>query len=211
MCVIFNRQKHLLTRAEIKALHAQMDPHFLFNVLNTIKSLIRTSPDEARKMITKLGKYLRKNMQNVNKDLIPISEELEHVQIYLDFVKVRMGDRLEVVWDIDENYLDYTVPSLTIQPLVENAIIHGFKNINKKGLVEIAITKTEQGLKIKVKDNGVGMDKNLMNENTEEHMGFALSNIQQRLLYHYGEKTGLFYETSKDKGTAVSFIRPIYK
>jgi two-component system sensor histidine kinase LytS len=203
------RQKHLVTRAEIKALQAQMDPHFLFNALNTIKSLIRTSPEEARKMITKLGKYLRKNMQNINKDLITIREELEHVQFYLDFVKVRMGDRLQVEWKIDEKYLDYSLPPLTIQPLVENAIVHGFKNINRKGLLIISIGETDKGLLIKVCDNGAGMERNLVDENKEEHMGFALSNIQERLIYHYGEKVGLSFETQKGKGTTVSFIRPI--
>jgi sensor histidine kinase YesM len=92
---------------------------------------------------------------------------------------------------------------------VENAIVHGFKNINRKGLLMISIGETDKGLLIKVCDNGAGMERNLVDENKEEHMGFALSNIQERLIYHYGEKVGLSFETQKGKGTTVSFIRPI--
>jgi two-component system sensor histidine kinase LytS len=205
------RQAHLVKNAEIKALQAQMNPHFLFNVLNTIKSLIRTSPDEARQMITQLAKYLRKNMQNVNQDLITIKEELDHVEVYLNLVKARMGERLEIVWEIDEEYLDYTIPSLTIQPLVENAIIHGLKNMNSNGLLKIIVIEIDIGIQILVEDNGTGKDTNFASENKEEHMGFALSNIQQRLLYHYGETACISMKTNKEKGTIVSFVRPVNK
>ncbi|MDP4084755.1 MAG: LytS/YhcK type 5TM receptor domain-containing protein [Bacillota bacterium] len=202
------RQAHLVTNAEIKALQAQMDPHFLFNVLNTIKSLIRTSPDESRQMITQLAKYLRKNMQNVNQDLITIKEELDHVQIYLNLVKARIGDRLHVEWKIEDNCLDYTIPSLTIQPLVENAIVHGIRKVSSNGILRIQVMKIKNGVQISVKDNGVGMEKNLVNEGQEEHMGFALSNIQQRLYYHFGEKSNFTIESQTGKGTLVSFVRP---
>lgn len=203
------RQAHLVTNAEIKALQAQMDPHFLFNVLNTIKSLIRTSPDESRKMITQLAKYLRKNMQNVNQDLITIKEELEHVEIYLNLVKARIGERLQVKWELDENCLDYTIPSLTIQPLVENSIIHGIRNMRSNGWVKISVTNMINGVQINVADNGKGMETDFVNEDREEHMGFALTNIQQRLLYHYGEKSNFTIESQIGEGTIVSFVRPV--
>ena len=177
-----------------------MDPHFLFNVLNTIKSLIRTSPDESRKMITQLAKYLRKNMQNVNQDLIAIKEELDHVEIHLNLVKARIGERLQVEWVLDENCLDYTIPSLTIQPLVENAIIHGIRKINSNGLLKISVTKIINGVQISVIDNGIGMETKLVNEDEEEHMGFALTNIQQRL----------FKSLSKCPFHRLSFYIPIY-
>jgi two-component system sensor histidine kinase LytS len=202
------RQAHLVTKAEIKALQAQMDPHFLFNVLNTIKSLIRTSPEESRKMITQLAKYLRKNMQNVNQDLIPIKEELDHVEIYLNLVKARIGDRLQVEWALDENCLDCTIPSLTIQPLVENAIIHGIRKMSSNGFLKICVTKVINGVQISVIDNGNGMETGLINEDKEEHMGFALKNIQQRLLYHFGETTNFSIESHQGVGTTVSFLRP---
>jgi two-component system sensor histidine kinase LytS len=203
------RQAHLVTNAEIKALQAQMDPHFLFNMLNTIKSLIRTSPDKSRQLITQLAKYLRKNMQNVNQDLITIKEELEHVEIYLNLVKARVGERLLVEWDLNKECLDYTIPSLTIQPLVENSIIHGIRFMSSQGLVKIAVIKIHNGIQISVMDNGGGMEANFVNESKEEHLGFALSNIQQRLLYHFGEKANFTIETHKGEGTIVSFIRPI--
>lgn len=203
------RQAHLVTNAEIKALQAQMDPHFLFNVLNTIKSLIRTSPDESRKMITQLAKYLRKNMQNGNQDLIPIKEELEHVEIYLNLVKARMGERLQVGWKLDESCLEYTIPSLTIQPLVENAVVHGIRNMSSNGRITLSVTKALNGIQIEVADNGCGMDPDFVHENMEEHMGFALKNIEQRLLYHFGESSNFMIHSHKGEGTIVSFIRPI--
>jgi two-component system, LytTR family, sensor histidine kinase LytS len=203
------RQAHLVTNAEIKALQAQMNPHFLFNVLNTIKSLIRTAPDEARQMITQLAKFLRKNMQNVNQDLIPIREELDHVEIYLNLVKARMGERLQIDWNVDEACLDYTVPSLTIQPLVENAIVHGLKNTISNGLIQLTVRRIENGVQVMVGDNGAGMEPSFARKNNEEHMGFALSNIQQRLAYHYGEKACFVIETREGKGTIVSFVRPL--
>jgi two-component system sensor histidine kinase LytS len=203
------RQANLVTNAEIKALQAQMDPHFLFNVLNTIKSLIRTSPDESRKMITQLAKYLRKNMQNVNQDLITIKEELDHVEIYLNLVKARMGERLQIEWVLEENCLDCTIPSLTIQPLVENAIIHGIRKMSSNGLLKISVTKIINGVQIRVIDNGIGMETNFVNEDKEEHMGFALANIQQRLFYHFGEKSKFTIESHIGEGTIVSFVRPI--
>jgi two-component system, LytTR family, sensor histidine kinase LytS len=202
------RQSHLVTNAEIKALQAQMDPHFLFNMLNTIKSLIRTSPDKSRQLITQLAKYLRKNMQNVNQDLITIKEELEHVRIYLDLVKARVGDRLRVEWDLDNDHLEYTIPSLTIQPLVENSIIHGIRYMGSEGLLKVSVKKIHDGILISVMDNGGKMETNFVNENKEEHMGFALTNIQHRLLYHFGEKSNFKIESRKGKETIVSFVRP---
>jgi two-component system, LytTR family, sensor histidine kinase LytS len=203
------RQEHLVTNAEIKALQAQMDPHFLFNMLNTIKSLIRTSPDNSRELITQLAKYLRKNMQNVNQDLITIKEELEHVKIYLNLVKARIGDRLHVEWDLDEDCLDYTIPSLTIQPLVENSIIHGIRFMSSEGRVKISVKKKKDGIQISVMDNGSGMEMSVVHEKKEEHMGFALSNINQRLIYHFGEKSNFTIQSRKGEETIVTFIRPI--
>lgn len=203
------RQAHLVTNAEIKALQAQMDPHFLFNVLNTVKSLIRTKPDESRNMITQLAKYLRKNMQNVNQDLITIREELDHVKIYLNLVQTRFGDRLLVEWTLDEACLDYTIPSLTIQPLAENAIVHGLREMSFNCRLKIRVTKINEGVEILVSDNGKGMETDIAGNESDEHMGFALTNIRQRLVYHYGEKSRFTIESHKGKGTAVSFVRPI--
>ncbi|MBI0581059.1 histidine kinase [Neobacillus cucumis] len=203
------RQAHLVTNAEIKALQAQMDPHFLFNVLNTIKSLIRTSPDDSRKLITQLAKYLRKNMQNRNQDLITIKEELAHVEIYLSLVKARFGERFEVEWELDQQDLNYTIPPLTIQPLVENAVIHGISEISGNGLIKISVTKKANGVLIQVIDNGKGMVSQVENGEQEEHLGVALANIQQRLLYHFGENSNFSIESHIGKGTSVSFIRPI--
>ncbi|HJV17527.1 MAG TPA: LytS/YhcK type 5TM receptor domain-containing protein [Bacillales bacterium] len=203
------RHEHLVSNAEIKALQAQMDPHFLFNMLNTIKSLIRTTPETSRQLITQLAKYLRKNMQNVNQDLIKIKEELEHVEIYLNLIKARVGDRLHVAWDLEDDCLDYTIPSLTIQPLVENSIIHGIRYMSSQGLIRISVKKQDSGIQISVMDNGGKMETNFDEENKDEHMGFALTNIRQRLFYHFGEKSQFSIQSRKGEETIVSFIRPI--
>jgi two-component system sensor histidine kinase LytS len=202
------RQAHLVTKAEIKALQAQMDPHFLFNMLNTIKSLIRTSPDESRKLITQLAKYLRKNLQNGNQELITIKEELDHVEIYLSLVKARVGERLQVEWDLDKSCLDYTIPSLTIQPLVENSVIHGIRKMSSDGWIKISVTREINGIRILVVDNGSGMETQMV-DHQEEHIGFALKNIQQRLFYHFGEKSNFTIDSVIGKGTMVSFVRPL--
>jgi two-component system sensor histidine kinase LytS len=147
-------------------------------------------------------------MQNVNQDLITIKEELEHVGIYLNLVKARVGDRLSIEWDLDNDYLDYTIPSLTIQPLVENSIIHGIRYMGSEGLLKISVKKIQNGIQISVKDNGGRMETNFVNKSKDEHMGFALTNIQHRLLYHFGEKSNFTIESRKGEETIVSFVRP---
>jgi two-component system, LytTR family, sensor histidine kinase LytS len=202
------RQEHLIASSEIKALQAQMNPHFLFNVLNTIKSLIRTKPDEARLAITQLAKYLRKNMQNANQDWIRIREELDHVEVYLDLVKTRMGERLSIIWDVDPSCLEYTIPPLTIQPLVENAIVHGLKNTVHNGKLYLSVKEERNGIRITVEDNGVGMERLFEPKDKPQNLGLALNNIQQRLQYYFGKKAEWAIESTPLKGTRVSFVRP---
>ncbi|UOF89078.1 histidine kinase [Fodinisporobacter ferrooxydans] len=202
------RHEHLVASSEIKALQAQMNPHFLFNVLNTIKSLIRTKPDDARLAITQLAKYLRKNMQNANQDFITIREELEHVEVYLDLVKTRMGERLCILWDIDASCLEYTLPPLTIQPLVENAIVHGLKNTVQDGKLNLSVKEERNGIRITVEDNGAGMERSLETKDKPENLGLALNNIQHRLQFYFGKKADWVIESAPSKGTRVSFVRP---
>lgn len=200
------RQDHLVNQAEIKSLQAQMNPHFLFNMLNSIKSLIRSNQEEARRIITQLAKYIRKNMQSAVQEMIPIREELQHIQVYLDLVKVRMGSILSVELDLDETCLDETIPPLTIQPLVENAVNHGFKHSVSDARLQIFVKDHKDKIMICVKDNGEGFKRH--NKTDEQHLGFALHNIQQRLHYYFGERVRFEIESSRDKGTSVSFYRP---
>ncbi|MDP4156363.1 MAG: ATP-binding protein, partial [Bacillota bacterium] len=113
-----------------------------------------------------------------------------------------------VEWVLDENCLDFTIPSLTIQPLVENAVVHGIKELSSDGWIKISVLKITNGVEISILDNGKGMETNIVKEDNQEHMGFALKNIQERLFYHFGDKAQFTIESQIGKGTLVSFIRP---
>lgn len=203
------RQAQLLADAEIRSLQAQMNPHFLFNALNTVKSFIRTRPADARLMIMHLSKFLRKNMNNGNQSTVPIREEIELVTSYLNLIKARQGERLEFEADVDEHALDRHIPPFTIQPLVENAILHGISSMNKTGVVRVSVKEERQDggaakVRVTVEDNGKGLAEGQTGD-SREHAGIALRNIEQRLKYHYGDDRPLSIESSKETGTKISF------
>jgi two-component system, LytTR family, sensor histidine kinase LytS len=202
------RQSQLLADAEIRAFQAQMNPHFLFNVLNTVKSYIRTKPEEARQMVTHLSKFLRKNMGNGNQTMVSIGDEIQLVMAYLNLIKGRLGDQLEFTADIDERLLNHSIPPFTIQPLVENAIVHGLKNINRIGIIQVRIQQEMDGnalhARVTVEDNGTGLKRESL-DSQEDHAGLALNNIEQRLSYHYGKEHPLEIESKQGEGTKISF------
>ncbi|MGF9712509.1 MULTISPECIES: LytS/YhcK type 5TM receptor domain-containing protein [Paenibacillus] len=202
------RQAQLLADAEIRSLQAQMNPHFLFNVLNTVKSFIRTKPEEARQMVMHLSRFLRKNMSNGNQRLVPIRDEIELVMSYLNLIKARLGDQLDFFIDIDEHVLDRQIPPFTIQPLVENAIVHGIANAGRPGVIQVRVKEEQNGeelqTRISVEDDGVGLKAGGL-KRQEEHAGMALRNIEQRLSYHYGNERPLEIDSKPGEGTKISF------
>ncbi|HJV44632.1 MAG TPA: LytS/YhcK type 5TM receptor domain-containing protein [Bacillota bacterium] len=198
------RQAQLLADVEIRALQAQMNPHFLFNVLNTVKSFIRTKPDEARKMITQLAKFLRQGMQVSSSSLISLGQELDYVDAYLNLVQARMGERIIVERRIDQSLVECRVPPLSIQPLVENAIVHGLSKMNGHGLIILNVQKDGDRILISVEDNGQWIEIEHRG-NKQDHMGFALDNLAQRLRFHYGFDHGIHIDTNRNPGTKVSF------
>lgn len=202
------RQSQLLADAEIRSLQAQMNPHFLFNVLNTVKSFIRTKPEEARQMVMHLSKFLRKNMSHGNQRMITIRDEYELVMSYLSLIKSRLGDQLEFYADIDERLLDHQIPPFTIQPLVENAIVHGINNRKGIGVIRLAVKEElndgKLHARITVEDNGVGLETVRLHSHGE-HAGMALRNIEQRLNYHYGREHPLEIESKPGEGTKIRF------
>jgi two-component system sensor histidine kinase LytS len=202
------RQAQLAADAEIRALQAQMSPHFLFNVLNTVKSFIRTKPEEARHLITQLGKFMRHNMRNTNRTMSTIRDELELVTAYLELSKARLGDRLVIVAEIDSDALECPLPPFTIQPLVENAVVHGIKSLDYQGVIRLVVQQErEAGLvKIAVEDNGAGISRNwTAQKDGEEHAGLALANIENRLRYHYGGDKALHIASAPGEGTQITF------
>ena len=180
-------------KSEIKALQRQINPHFLFNALNTITSFIRINPDKARNLIINLSTYMRYNLE-VNDNLIDINKELEQVKAYVEIEKARFGDKLTVLYDIDDN-IDAKIPSLTIQPLVENAIIHGIRKNGGCGTVVIGVKKEDGYTKVWVENNGMPIDLDIIKrvysgEMPENKIG--LYNVHLRLKLIYGQGLNIY-------------------
>jgi len=180
-------------KSEIKALQRQINPHFLFNALNTITSFIRINPDKARNLIINLSTYMRYNLE-VNDNLIDINKELEQVKAYVEIEKARFGDKLTVLYNIDDN-IDAKIPSLTIQPLVENAIIHGIRKNGGCGTVVIGVKKEDGYTKVWVENNGIPIELDIIKrvysgEMPENKIG--LYNVHLRLKLIYGQGLNIY-------------------
>lgn len=196
--------KHMANKAEIKALQAQINPHFLFNALNTIISFIRLNPNRARELIINLSTYLRYNLE-VGEKHVDIYRELEQVKAYIEIEKARFGEKLHIAYNIEDN-LDVNIPSLIIQPIVENSIKHGILEGKGYGTVTIGIQKGSDGdIMIAIEDDGVGISEEIIKkvyEGKMEENRIGMSNVHDRLKYIYGE--GLIIERLQ-KGTRIHF------
>jgi two-component system LytT family sensor kinase len=134
----------MANKAELRALQSKINPHFLFNALNAISSSIRLNPDTARQLIFNLSRYLRYNIELKDDEQIDIKKELYQIKDYIAIEQARFGDKLTVIYDIDEE-VNCVIPSLLIQPLVENAIVHGIQPCKGKGVVTISVPKAATG------------------------------------------------------------------
>lgn len=203
----------LLAHAKIKHLQAQINPHFLFNSLNTIASFCRTTPEKARELILDLSFYMRKNLDS-SRGYIPLSSELEQVNSYLAIEKARFGDLIQINIDVEPGCEDWPIPPLIIQPLVENAIKHGIRSREGGGTIRLTIYKNIDVLEVTVEDDGVGIKKEkldtlLQNKDLESHAeGVGLRNSNHRLEQIYGHEFGMEITSSVDKGTVISFRIP---
>jgi two-component system LytT family sensor kinase len=197
--------KELAAKAEIKALQAQINPHFLFNALNTIISFLRTNPDEARELIVNLSTYLRYNIEETS-TLVDISKELQQVKAYVEIEKARFGDKLNVSYDIDED-IQIKIPSLIIQPIVENSIKHGILKGSGYGNVKIEIKRNNsEDIKVTIEDDGIGIPQAVIDSihaGTVRENKIGMSNVHSRLHHIYG--AGLNIERLPI-GTKISFI-----
>lgn len=191
-------------KAEITSLQRQINPHFIFNALNTIASFIRFDPQKARELIISLSTYLRHNLE-FNDKPISIKKEITQVKSFVDIEKARFGERLKVIYDIDD--VDVKIPSLIIQPLVENAIIHGIlsKDKSKSGQVIVSIKDLGERVKVSVEDDGVGIDNKIIEDlylgnMPENKIGLYNVHLRLKLYYHKG------LEIKKlDNGTLIEF------
>jgi LytS/YehU family sensor histidine kinase len=203
-----------LAEAELKALRAQISPHFLFNTLNTIAALVRLDAEQARELIVDFASFFRRTLKH-HGEFVTLAEELDYVEHYVRFEKIRFGKQLEVAYNVAPGTESIVLPVLTIQPLVENAINHGISSKIGGGLIEIATQTVENGdVLIKVSDNGIGIESELIPHLLEaktsrsKGLGMALKNIQERLQKLFGDEYRLQIESTPGVGTTVSFIVP---
>lgn len=206
------RYYQLMTEAEIKALQAQVSPHFLFNALNTVVSLVRIDPDKARKLLIALSRYFRKNLESSTNPTTTLAREFEHVHAYLSIEKERFVEKLEVLFEVeDEKLMNYKIPTMTLQPLVENALKHGMKGLTLKSIITISVQQQGVGVLIIIKDNGKGIEKQRLSEllhkpiASETGTGIGLYNVNRRLEMMFGKDSVLDIQSIEGKGTAVKF------
>nr|WP_304216102.1 sensor histidine kinase [Fredinandcohnia onubensis] len=205
----------LAKEAEIKVLQAQISPHFLFNTLNTILSLVRRDPTKARKLLVSLSHFLRQNLSVTTQNVTTLEQELRQVRAYLEIEETRFVDKLKVSYKVEEAALYQHIPPLTLQPIVENAIKHGMKNRDGDFQVSISIQKGNDCVYVKVEDNGMGMSKERASEicvtpiKSEKGSGVALYNVNRRLTMHFGEKSALAIKSEVNKGTEIAFSIPL--
>ncbi|MCM3603010.1 sensor histidine kinase [Robertmurraya korlensis] len=210
-----DRAYQLAKEAEIKALQAQISPHFLFNTLNTILSLIRLDPMKARKLLVSLSHFLRQNLSVTTQSLTTLEQELKHVKAYLAIEEARFANKLSVIYDIDESTLLQNIPPLTLQPIVENAIKHGFKDKEENCFIHISTKKEPTHILVTIEDNGAGIPPERIQEllaqpiSSEIGSGVALYNVNRRLSFVFGEKTTLQINSILHQGTSIQFSIPI--
>ncbi|RKO66550.1 sensor histidine kinase [Desulfofundulus salinus] len=199
-------QARLRSQAELKALQAQVHPHFLFNALNTIVSLVRTRPDKARELLIKLASFFRYSLRKDDAP-IPLAEELAHVEAYLAIEGTRFGNKLQVVQLVDPAALTCPVPAFTLQPVVENAIKHGLQPKRQGGRIKIIAKDQPEEVVVTIEDNGVGifpkeLDKILLPGYGRGH-GLGLFIVNERLKGLYGPEYALQVHSIPGQGTKV--------
>lgn len=199
--------------AELKALQAQINPHFLYNTLDSIRWLAVKNKDYAVSgQIEALADMFR-HVLNKGEELTTVQEEVEHIRNYMMIQNNRFGDKVKFELLMDSYLADVKIPNLIVQPLIENAIFHGIEPKINGGKISLTIERTGEELRLTVEDDGVGMDKarqaQLLSKEEELSGGFALKNIHERLLLHYGERYGLRIESKLGQGTKVSLTIPI--
>ena len=205
-----------LRKAEFELLQSQINPHFLYNTLDTIVWLAEAGEQKkVVKMVGSLSEFFRTSL-NQGKDIISIKEELQHVRSYLEIQQVRYQDILQYDIQVEEELYKYLIPKITIQPLVENALYHGIKNKRGAGKIIISGRQEEDHFSILIEDNGIGISKERLSQvragvknkvSTGKDI-YGLYNVNERIHLNFGEKYGIIIESTYGEGTVVSVILP---
>jgi len=191
-----------LAEARLDALRAQINPHFLFNTLNAIAALVDRDPAGARRMIARLADLLRRTIDSRGAATVPLSEEIDFLRRYIEIMEIRFQGRLRVRMDIAAGTLDVRVPSLILQPIMENAIEHGASRAAGEGVIDIGSRRDGDRLVLVVRDNGPGV-------RAGGAAGVGLSNTRARLEELYGARASLSLESPSDGGAIVTIILPM--
>lgn len=196
-----SKQAELKSEAELKALQAQINPHFLFNSLNAISASCRSNPERARKLLIKLAGVFRRTLKR-NIYQVSLEEEVEFCKDYLSIEKARLEERLEVKWEIEAELMNTVIPPFIIQPLIENSIKHGIHPKEDGGLILIKVEEKNSELIITVTDNGIGInDQKIAEIFSEENDRIGLNNVRERLNSIYGSNASFEIKSENKSGT----------
>jgi signal transduction histidine kinase len=200
----------LNTQMELAMLKSQMNPHFLFNALNTVNALVASNPDAARAVLTKLADVLRYTLDSDRRQYVSFREELDFVQTYLSIEQIRFGERLRVSIDAPAEVMNLYTPPMLLQPLVENAVRHGLAPKDDGGEVRVSVETSGKAVMVAVSDTGVGMTSTAIMHHSEQtgSSGRGLSNTDARLRKLFGEEAGITASTDA-AGTRISFQLPV--
>lgn len=198
----FEQQKQLLAQSEIKLLHAQVNPHFLFNALNTLSAVIRRNPDHARRLVLSLSTFFRKNLKR-SSDEVTLADEMEHVMAYLEIEKARFADHLSVDIQLPERLLDTRLPSFSLQPVVENAIKHGTSQMFDAGQITIRGAEDQGVLQLIVEDNAG------LYQPRQQSDGLGMNLVDRRIKARYGTGFGLAVSCEPERSTRITISVPL--
>lgn len=200
-------QEEMMVKSELRALQAQIHPHFLFNALNTIISYCRTDAPKARELLIRLSEYLRTGFKT-NENFISLHKEIEHIKNYLSIEEARFSNRLQVIYDIEQD-VECDIPPLILQPLVENALKHGLAQKTDNGQLTVLVKQLPNVIQITIQDNGCGFDEEkrqkLMTSDSSID-GIGLRNVISRIRFIYGTQVDI--QSNVDEGTTITIYIP---
>lgn len=197
----------LAQESELSALKAQLNPHFLFNTLNSISALAGDDAEATRSMIRRLAEMLRYAIDSSKRDMVTFREEIAFTEAYLAIEKQRMADRLVIHWSIDEKAKEELIPPIILQPLVENAVKHGIAPLESGGKVTITVVHSPEKIDVSVKDDGVGSSADMA---ISDSTGIGLANTRMRLEKRFGSHASFYAATDPQGGFMSKFSVPIY-
>ncbi|WP_077329571.1 LytS/YhcK type 5TM receptor domain-containing protein [Virgibacillus siamensis] len=199
---------------ELRNLQAQINPHFLFNTLHLIAALFRKDPEKARHITVKLAHFMRFNIGLVSESLVSLEKECEHVKAYIAIIQTRFSSQMDISFSVSEGISHVRIPPSTIQPLVENSVQHGLKNIRSGGEIAVSITKSAEHVHVTVRDNGCGFPAEVLDLagrtalKYKQNKGAGLYNVNQRLISLLGEQSHLSIQNCTGGGSEISFTIP---